>query len=172
MDFLGRLRRSENHARIMAVMHMNKPIRKQLRLPDYNYSGAGVYFVTICTKNRAQILSRVVGDDAHIVPTPIGRVVERHLLSIPGIETYVIMPNHIHMLVRITGGPMWASAPTGSIPSLVRSFKTLVTKSVGQPLFQRSYHDHIVRNEQDYRDAWQYIENNPAQWRLDELYSD
>lgn len=170
MDFLAHLRRIKKRDKIPTVIYMNKPIRKQLRLPDYDYADAGVYFITICAKNRAPIFSRIVGDDAHIVPTPVGRAVERHLASVPGIEKYVVMPNHIHMLVRIHSGPMWASAPTGSIPTLVRSFKTLVTKSVGRSVFQRSYHDHVIRNEQDYRDVWQYIDNNPLRWRDDVLY--
>ena len=149
---------------------MDKIIRKNLRLQEYDYDTPGAYFITICTKDRAHILSRVVGDDAHIVPTPIGRVAEKYMQSIPGIEKYVIMPNHIHMIIRIDGGPMWASAPTQSIPSRIRSFKTLVTKELGASVFQRAYYDHVIRGEQDYRDIWQYIDNNPAKWQEDELY--
>ena len=150
---------------------MNKNIRQPTRLQEYDYATPGAYFITICTKDRAPILSRVVGDDAHIVPTPIGRLVEKYLQSIPGIEKYVIMPNHIHMIVRIADGPMWASAPTQPIPSRMRSFKTLVTKELGRSIFQRSYHDHVIRGEQDYRDVWEYIDQNPARWREDELYT-
>ena len=150
---------------------MNKNIRQPTRLQEYDYATPGAYFITICTKDRAPILSRVVGDDAHIVPTPIGRLVEKYLQSIPGIEKYVIMPNHIHMIVRIADGPMWASAPTQPIPSRIRSFKTLVTKELGRSIFQRSYHDHVIRGEQDYRDVWEYIDQNPARWREDELYT-
>ena len=169
MEFVAGLRHGKNCDKLAMVITMEKPIRKQLRLANYDYSCTGVYFITLCTKDRLPILSRVVGDDAHIVPTPIGRVAEQYLLSMPGVEKYVIMPNHIHMLVRISGGPMWASAPTGSIPSLVRSFKTLVTKAVGRSLFQRSYY-HVIRNEQDYQETWRYIENNPIHWRLDQWY--
>ena len=145
--------------------------RKAIRLQEYDYSENGAYFITICTKDRAQILSHIVGDDAHIVPTPIGRLVDKYIQSIPGIEKYVIMPNHIHMIIRIDNGPMWASAPTQSIPSRIRSFKTLVTKELGVSIFQRSYYDHIIRGEEDYRDVWQYIDGNPARWREDDLYT-
>ena len=151
---------------------MHNEIRKPTRLPDYDYATAGAYFITICTKDRKKILSTIhpVGDDAHIVPTPIGRLVDKYIQSIPGIEKYVIMPNHIHLIIRIADGPMWASAPTPSIPSRIRSFKTLVTKDYGENIFQRSYYDHIIRGEQDYRDVWQYIDQNPARWMEDDLY--
>ena len=81
------------------------------------------------------------------------------------------MPNHIHLIVQIDGGRTWASAPTKSIPSIVRSLKTLTTKEIGESIFQRSYHDHIIRNEKDYREIWEYIENNPRKWMLDRYYN-
>ena len=61
---------------------------------------------------------------------------------------------------------MWASSPTKNISSIVRSIKTLTTKEIGKPIFQRSYYDHIVRNQQDYNEIWEYIENNPKKWIL------
>ena len=80
------------------------------------------------------------------------------------------MPNHIHMIIRSADGPMWASAPTQPIPSRVRSFKILVTKTLGTSIFQRSYYDHIIRNQADYDDVYRYIEENPMRWEQDELY--
>ena len=90
---------------------MNYPKRKPLRLPHYDYSSPGAYFVTICTKDRRCILSKIaVGADALGGPclqlTDIGKAVEQHILStarIPGfhVDKYVIMPNHIHMIMRI-----------------------------------------------------------------------
>ena len=146
--------------------------RKRIRLPEYDYSQAGAYFVTICTKDKIPLLSRIaiVGDDAHIVPSGYGQVVERYVRSIPGMDKYVIMPNHIHMIIRIEGGPMWASAPTQSLSTRVKSFKTLVTKEIGVSLFQRSYYDHVIRGEQDYQEIWNYIDQNPLRWTLDEHY--
>ena len=151
---------------------MEHPTRKPNRLKEYDYSQNGVYFITICTKDRAKILCRIVGDDAHIVPSHYGNVVKKYIESIPGIDKYVIMPNHIHLLIRIESGPMWASAPTPSISTRVRSFKTLVTKEIGKSIFQRSFHDHVVRGEQDYRDIWQYVEENPYRWREDCFYTE
>jgi len=66
---------------------------------------------------------------------------------------------------------MWASAPTQSVPSRIRSFKTLVTKAVGAPVFQRSFYDHVVRNEQDALRIRQYIRDNPAKWEEDRFYT-
>ncbi|MBQ8683878.1 MAG: transposase [Clostridia bacterium] len=158
---------------------MELPKRKNNRLENYDYNTAGVYFVTICTKNRKPLLCNIVsckndtvGDDAHIVPKPIGIVVEKYIRNVPEIEKYVIMPNHIHLLIRIENGRMKASAPTVSVPNIVRSLKILTTKEIGTSIFQRSYHDHIVRDETDYAEIWDYIENNPQKWALDRYYAE
>ena len=151
---------------------MEFPQRKPNRLRDYDYSQNGAYFVTICTKDRRKILSKIVGDDAHIVPKPYGKVVEKYICNVSEIEKYVIMPDHIHMIIRLENGSMWASPPTDKsqsnpknrIASIVRSFKTLSTKEIGEPVFQRSYYDHVIRNQQDYDEIWKYIDNNPRNW--------
>ena len=151
--------------------------RKRLRLPTYNYRQDGAYFVTICTKERRNSLSRVVGADAHIGPhtalTEYGKSVERYIQTIPGIDKYVIMPNHIHMIVLLENGngSMWASTPTKSLSDIIRSFKVLTSKAAGESLWQRSFYDHVIRNEQEYLRVWQYIDDNPAHWAEDEYYA-
>ncbi|MBQ8717548.1 MAG: hypothetical protein IJY43_06900 [Clostridia bacterium] len=87
------------------------PKRKGLRLKQYDYSSRGAYFVTICVKDRKPILSAIekpvgVGalDDPQIRLTEIGKTVEKHLLSsekISGvtIDQYVIMPDHLHIII-------------------------------------------------------------------------
>ena len=102
---------------------MDKPKRKQIRLPEYDYSSAGVYFVTICTHEKRRILSDVVVGAIHESPaaevrlTPAGEIVQRVLNSLPErfpdlqIDHSVIMPNHIHMLLRITGERALREAP-------------------------------------------------------------
>ena len=113
------------------------PKRKSLRLPNYDYA-CGWYFVTICTKDKRYRLGTVVGGDAHIAPhvelSNIGSVAEMYLKRIPGIDTYVVMPNHVHFIVSIAteGGPMWASAPTQTLGCLVRSFKPFQRKLPGK----------------------------------------
>jgi len=151
---------------------MEFPQRKQNRLCNYDYSLNGAYFVTICTQDRKKILSQIVGDDAHIVPKPYGRVAEKYIRNVPEIEKYVIMPDHIHMIIRLDNGSMWASTPTDRHPQhsrvagIIRSFKVLITKELGVSIFQRSYYDHVIRNQRDYDEIWQYIENNPRKWVL------
>ena len=62
------------------------------------------------------------------------------------------------------------SVPTKSVVNIIRSIKILTTKEIGYSIFQRSYHDHIIRNEKDYTEIYQYIENNPARWAEDRYY--
>ena len=134
-------------------MTMECSERKPNRIGGYDYSQNGAYFVTICTQDRKPILSSIVGDDAHIVPKPYGQVAEKYIRNVPEIVKYVIMPDHIHILIQLDDGAMWASPPTrnNKISSIARSIKTLTTKEIGIPIFQRSYYDHVIRNQQDYK---------------------
>ncbi len=165
----------------------NRPKRRPNRLPDYDYSRPGCYFVTACSKDKRHIFGTVVGDDVliapHVILSHTGKAVEQIVSTMPCVEKYVIMPNHIHLLIRIpvvsprttgTGGPMGTSAPTegsvhrdASVPGLMRYLKRSVTRIVGRPVWQRSYHDHVVRNDADYLRIWSYIDTNPAKWRED-----
>ena len=154
---------------------MELPKRRPNRLPDYDYSQNGAYFITICTQDRKPILSEIVGDDAHIVPKPYGTVVEKYIRNAREIEKYIIMPDHIHMIIRLDNGSMWASTPTSEtnlqnrsrVASIVRTIKILASKQIGTSIFQRSYYDHVIRNQQDYDEIWQYIENNPLKWVME-----
>ena len=152
--------------------------RKRLRLANFDYGQAGTYFITVCVKDRKCILGTIppnVGADVHISPqvelSHYGKVVEKYIQQIYGLDKYVIMPNHIHLIVRIDG-PMETSAPTSSIPNTIKSFKTRVHKDLGFPLFQRSYHDHIIRDEEKYREIWRYVDENPLRWELDRYYEE
>ena len=152
--------------------------RKNLRLKGFDYKSYGAYFITICTVERNHILGKIVGDDAYIAPhidlSEIGLIVEKYIKNINGIDIYSIMPNHIHLILRIgfnEDGTMWASSPTQSIPQLIKSFKIMVSKECGKTIFQRSYYDHIIRNESDYAEKAEYIKNNPSRWNEDEYYT-
>ena len=118
---------------------MDLQSRKKNRLENFDYNQNGAYFITICVKDRKRILCDIVGDDAHIVPKKYGVIVEKYIRNVPEIEKYVIMPDHIHMIVRIENGSMWASTPTNKVANIVRSLKVLTTKEIGKPIFQRSY---------------------------------
>jgi len=149
----------------------HNPKRKKMRLPQYDYSQNGAYFITICTQDKKCILSHVVGGDALIAPqirlTKYGQIAEKYIKNIPGIRKYIIMPNHIHLLIVIDGS-MKASTPT--VSSMIRSFKGLTVKEIGKPIFQRSFYDHIVRDETDYLNIWEYINSNALKWHEDKYY--
>ena len=166
--------------------------RKNPRLEGFNYSSNGAYFVTICTKDKKCILSKIdayettnVGEGFHTLPrvtlTPIGNVIEntiKHIMDntqYVDIVRYVIMPNHIHFIVEIHKPSDCSAGGCGNPPlqEIVRRIKTYTTKQYGAPLWQRSFYDHIIRDEEDYLNHLQYIEENPMKWLQgkDEYYS-
>ena len=149
-----------------------------MRLDGYDYSRAGAYFVTICVKDRHEMLWMPTPAGAHIVRPPlsdIGEIVEKTIENIPQIyenvriDKYVIMPNHIHIIMVIDynhGRTM--CAPT--VSRVVKQCKEHVTKQIGFSMWQKSYHDHIIRSEAEYQKIWQYIDENPAKWQEDCYY--
>ena len=162
--------------------------RKSNRLKGYNYSQAGCYFVTICIIDRHEILAQIVGD-AHLgVPsielTETGLMVERHVTNIDAVyirlrvDKYVIMPNHVHLLLSISddsplnanGTPMCASPTKSTIAKAINAFKSLTSRQFGEPMWQRSYHDHVVRDNTEYKRIWNYIDTNPYSWTEDKYY--
>lgn len=163
---------------------MAQSARKPTRLGVYDYSETGVYFVTICSKDKQNLFGSIVGGGALDAPrsalSPIGQIVDKYIRStnkIPEItvEKYVIMPNHIHLLLSVEheNGTSRAPSPTSSsranqlLPHAISTLKRFVNRDVGYNVFQRSFHDHIVRGEQDYREIWQYIDENPQKWQED-----
>ena len=166
------------------------PERKKNRLNQYDYSQNGGYFLTICTKDRRCILSTIVGGgvlDAPLIRlSEYGSVVDRQIREMndhyPDIQTekYVIMPNHVHLIVRISrdwysaqSGPSGTPAPTNAvIPAYISTLKRLCNRRIGGNIWQRSYHDHIIRTESDYEMIWEYIDSNPAGWQQDCFYTE
>lgn len=147
--------------------------RKRNRLKDYDYHTNGVYHVTICTKDRMRMLSKiiVVGEGLCALPqvvlSEIGQIVEDSILFIQEnepyvvIEKYVIMPDHVHILLRIDGMGGHGGPP---LHDIIERIKTFTTHQYGKSLWQRSFYDHVIRCQQDYDDTRQYIENNPMKW--------
>ena len=208
--------------------------RKGIRLPAYDYSSEGAYFVTVCTDGKRRILSElptvgaddsvrpyalsgsaelanktdrphalpgttVVADDPvrhHVltdtnvgaddsvrptVPTiltPIGKIVEECILSLSlhnngiRLDKYVIMPNHIHLLLRFVPAEGGQSRPP--LQKVMQSLKSVTTRKCWEfgisKLWQRSFYDHVIRNETDYLKIWQYIEENPLRWSEDVFF--
>ena len=158
------------------------PKRKRNRLRDYDYSMPGAYFVTICTKDRRNLFWENVGASIarpqDVVLSYYGRVTETAIRGISShypavtVDRYVIMPNHVHLLLRIEtdtdGRPM--VAPT--ISRIVQQMKGYTTKQIGYTIWQKLFHDHVIRNERDYQKIWNYIEGNPMKWVDDCFYTD
>lgn len=86
------------------------------------------------------------------------------------IDKYVVMPNHIHMIIMILSDEYGRPQVAPTVSRLVKQFKGSISKQVGFPVWQRSYHDHIIRNQSDYDEIWQYIDENPLKWKLDCYY--
>ena len=162
-------------------METTLPKRKPTRLHFYSYSNVGYYFITICAENKEKLFGTIVGGGAFDAPSvqlsEIGKVVETYILStswIAGltIDKYVIMPNHIHMIMVVTGSEKYKRIDRANerIPHAVGTLKRFVNRRVGKNVFQRSYHDHVIRGERDYQKIWSYIDDNPRRWKDDCFY--
>ena len=153
-----------------------RPVRKANRLESYDYSVPGYYFVTFCTENHVCILGQITPCSEYrqgeMVLNPAGEIVRQAILNIPNsypgvlLDKFVIMPNHVHLILALQEG----KAPLPSISRIVQQTKGLVTKRLGKQIWQIHFHDHIIRGEADYREIWEYIDNNPAKWALDRYY--
>lgn len=158
---------------------MTQPVRKPNRLPMYDYSACGTYFITVCTDGREELFwTQDVGAAISRPPalSAIGRIVDCAVREIPQhyehirIDHYAVMPNHLHLLLTIL--PMdgrLIAAPT--ISQVVGQLKRHVSRKAGKSVWQKSFHDHIVRDERDYEKIWAYIEHNPWRWETDCFYS-
>ena len=173
----------------MKIDNANKlPVRKRNRLKDYDYSSNGAYFITICTKDRKNIFwdkeqPDFVGEDIILPPdsirlSPYGKIAEEAINTIPEhyphieLLQYVVMPNHVHMILFIPydSGRM-ISSPT-SILTVVGQMKRTVSKKIGVKIWQRSFHDHIIRDKNDYEKIVKYIYENPIKWQYDCFYTE
>ena len=152
------------------------PKRKEIRIKDYDYSSPGAYLITICTANREEIFWNGVGADIirpqNVPLSTVGKIVEQGILQLAqhyenvAVDKYCVMPDHVHFILRIESdiGGLIISAPT--VSTVVGSMKRWVSRQIGRPIWQKSFYDHGIRNQQDYDEIWQYIENNPLKYAL------
>ena len=163
---------------------MSLPRRKNIRLKNFDYSSDGAYFITICVKERRKILSNIVGTGVPDCPQVIllshGIIAEKYINQLGNfyenisIDKYIIMPDHIHLLLSITSdekhladkSPKKANNTNSLIPKFISSFKRFCNKEYGENIWQQRYYDHVVRNQDDYIEILEYIENNPINWVL------
>ena len=145
---------------------MDLPKRKPHRLTGYDYASCGAYFITCCTRKRRCLFWKREQDGTL---SPWGILVEQTIREIPirypsiRLEQYAVMPNHVHLLLLLEEG-------SPSISTVINQMKGAATKRIGQAVWQKLYHDHIVRNERDYLEIRQYIATNPARWLEDCFY--
>ena len=159
------------------------PQRKLHRLKSWDYSQTGYYFITVCTYQKQPLLSRlqISNGDAAVRPTAIGQIVldcwEKMNTVSPYVKTdaFCLMPNHLHGII-IIDKPEDVAVP--SLSQLVRGFKSTATRlynSQSPPekknkLWQSSFYDEIIRNEEMLHDIRKYILGNPSKWLDDPMY--
>jgi putative transposase len=161
--------------------------RKSIRLKDYNYSSPGAYFVSICTQNRENKFGAIVNGVMQL--NEFGTIVQESWLWLSKqyeyleLDEWSIMPNHFHGILKINefgrggSGTACVGSHIKSLGSLVGAFKTVVAKRINELLnmpggvvWQRSYYEHVIRNEDDLHRIREYIVNNVPKWEDDEYY--
>lgn len=168
--------------------------RKSLRLKGYDYSNVGFYFLTLCTKNRGCLFGRIQNYKMTLNQT--GEIATLCWLEIPLhfpnaiLHNHIVMPNHVHGIIEIKEQNSVRAndyspqhnfrSPHRTIGSIIRGYKIGVMKALydcnpykykrGESIWQRNYHEHIIRNEESFRNISQYIANNPIKWQEDIFY--
>ena len=139
---------------------MEFPKRKKNRLKGYNYSQNGAYFLTICAKNRLELFTT---KHPPLELTDIGRTIEVAIRRISQtyphvcVDKYIIMPDHVHIIL-VFNKQQFAGPP---LQTLVGNMKRFVSMESGFSVWQKSFYEHIIRNEEDYLKILHYIETNP-----------
>jgi putative transposase len=169
------------------------PNRKSIRLKEYDYARAGAYFVTICSWNKQSVFGQVEEDTIRL--NDLGLFVESCWREIPEhfanaeMDEFIIMPNHIHGIivlecrdtihrVRESSGESemesFGNPTTGSIPTIIRTFKAAVTRESGkqglistEKIWQPRFFERIIHNQDAMMKAREYIINNPLKWSID-----
>ena len=170
-------------------MNEELPQRKHPRLSSWDYSRAGSYFITLCAENRRHLFSSVGrglapaeenNTEIYIELSQLGKILEEELKNITNrypyavIDKYVIMPDHPHFIITLSAG----ASPRPTVMDIICAYKSIATrrcKQIGymeKRLFQTSFFEHIIRNQDDYRETVKYIRQNPANWYRDNLYSE
>ena len=160
------------------------PTRKNPRLKAYDYASAGAYFVTICTHLKQAMFGQI--KHGAMMLNPYGEQAERAWNEIPKhfpaveLDAFIVMPNHVHGILLIDGERARHASPLQKVSSLgtvIGAFKSAVARSInqqrnasGERVWQRNYHEHIIRNEHSFAEIREYIANNPLKLELDKYY--
>ncbi len=143
------------------------PVRKKNRLQCYDYAEEGCYFITVCTRKKEKLFwldnQPTKAPALSEAGKEVCRCIEKICEIYPWItvDNYAVMPNHIHLLLQVQKncGVL--------ISTVVGNLKREVSKKLNRSIWQKGFYDHVIRGEPDYREIWQYIENNPIRWSED-----
>ena len=144
--------------------------RKSARIPNYDYSRCNYYFVTICTYEHRCLF----GYPDHLNQS--GIIAQEEIIGLPShyhtimIDKFVVMPNHIHMILIIGDGEN-----NPNLNQIIGQYKSGVTRRIHEflpdmKIWQRSYHDHVIHDQKVYEKILMYIENNHIKWEEDCFY--
>ena len=163
---------------------LSLPKRRSARLPEFNYSLCGAYFVTICTYNHRNLFWKpdaIYSMGADIIRPPYlsyyGAIANEAIINIPHcyqfflVDKYCVMPNHIHMILSVKAHASGRTVSAPTVSTVIGQMKRHVSKQIGFAVWQRSFYDHVIRNEQDYREIWKYIDENPQKWCDDRFFT-
>jgi putative transposase len=157
--------------------HANRYHRRSIRLSGDNYTTPNAYFITIVTYHRMNLFGQIVNENIKL--NKFGEIARAEWLKTANLrrqielDEFIIMPNHMHgilliMDVDIDPGAGASARRPGSIGAIVRAYKSAVTYQInksrstpGAPVWQRNYHDHILRNKYELSKIREYIRNNP-----------
>ena len=146
------------------------PKRASPRMGWFDYATPGYYFITICTKEKRCFF----GDPQTL--NDAGRIAQQMLEEIPihfqgvRVDKFVVMPNHIHAILILEDSKT-------NLSDVVGQYKSAVTRNLrkagwDQPIWQSSFHDHVIRDQMDYERIWTYIDANPIRWIDDCFYTE
>ena len=128
-----------------------------------------MYFITICVKDRLELLGKI-DNNKNIKLTKEGKIVKQEISRIEEIykniiiDEYIIMPNHLHMLLLINYNNGIC------ISKIIKHLKTNISKEIKKSIFQKSFYEHIIRNENEYLKIKDYIKNNIINWSKDKYF--
>ncbi len=156
--------------------------RKSIRLKGYDYSQAGLYFITICVQDRACLFGEISMGKMKL--NDAGEMVETEWLKLPErfqnieLHEFVVMPNHFHAILQIVAptvviqkniGEMMDAFKSITTVEYIRGVKKLGWGSFNGKLWQRDYYENIIRDEQAFQNISDYIANNPARFPTDKF---
>ena len=144
--------------------------RKSIRMPEYDYATPGMYFITICAKEKMSIfwdnVEAAISRQEKFRLSEIGKLVdlainqiERHY-PYAKVDKYCIMPDHVHLILQIFADEKGNRIAATTVSTIVGQMKRWVSKQTGASVWQRSFSDRVIRNEAGYRAVWEYIEQN------------